>query len=67
MRASLLGTVDFFHFMPRSLTMTLAGDHKFSAEENVLLHFLVHVLTDQDEVIHGVQAVQVEHHDTIFG
>ena len=30
--AMFVGTIDFYHFIPLSLTLTLAGGHKVSAK-----------------------------------
>ena len=35
----LLGTVDFYHFILFSLTLTLPGGHKVSAKRNLLALF----------------------------
>ena len=32
----LKGTIDFYHFIPLSLTLTLSGGYKVSAEQNFL-------------------------------
>ena len=34
--ARLIGTIDFYHFIPLSLTLTLPGGHKVSAKQNLL-------------------------------
>ena len=57
----LLDTIDFYHFIPLSLTWTLAGDHKVSAKQN-----LTHFSSDQDETWYGDKAIQVEHSKTNF-
>ena len=31
----LIGTIDFFHFIPVSLTLALARGHKVSAKQNL--------------------------------
>ena len=33
----LIGTIDFYHFMPLSVTLT--GGHKVSAKQNILASF----------------------------
>ena len=35
----LLDTIDFYHFIPLSLTLTLPGGHKVSAKQNLLASF----------------------------
>ena len=37
--AMLKGTTDFYHFIPLSLTLTVAGDYKVSTNENILASF----------------------------
>ena len=39
MPAVLMGTIDLYHLTPLSLTLTLAGDHKVSAKQNMLASF----------------------------
>ena len=34
-----IGTIDFCHFIPLSLTLTLAGGHKVGAKQNLLASF----------------------------
>ena len=34
-----IGTIDFYHFVPLSLTLTLAGGHKVSTKQNLLASF----------------------------
>ena len=35
-RERVAGTIDFYHFILLSLTLTLAGGHKISAKQNLL-------------------------------
>ena len=35
----VIGTIDFYHFIPLSVTLTLLGGHKVSAKENLLALF----------------------------
>ena len=37
--AMLIGTIDFYHFLPLSLALTLPGSHKVSAKQNLLASF----------------------------
>ena len=37
--AMLTGTIDFYHFILLSLTLTLPGGHKVSAKRNLLASF----------------------------
>ena len=46
----LIGTVDFYHFIPLSVNLTVAGSHKVSAKQNLLASFSCTLLTDQDEI-----------------
>ena len=59
--ALLLGIIDFYYFIPLSLTLTLfggvgegwgwgRGSHKVSTEQNLLLSFSLSFLTVQDEI-----------------
>ena len=43
--------------------MTLAGDYKVSALQNLLASFLGHFSNDQDEVWCGVEPFEVEQFD----
>ena len=44
--AILVGTVDFYQFI--QLSLTLPGDHKISAKQNLLVSFCGHFSSDQD-------------------
>ena len=46
----LVGTIDFHHFIPLSLTLIVPGGHKVSAQQTSWLHFLTRFNTDQDEI-----------------
>ena len=35
----VVGTIDFYHFIPLSLILTLAGDQKVSAKQDILASF----------------------------
>ena len=35
--AVLIGTINFYHFIPLSVTLTLAGGHKVSNKQNLLV------------------------------
>ena len=61
-----LGTIDFFHFIPLSLTLTLPGGHKVSTKQNLLLRFHTCFLSDQDEIWCGDEAIQAEDPETIL-
>ena len=37
--ATHVGTIDFNHFIPPPMTLTLAGDHKVSSNQNLLASF----------------------------
>ena len=37
--AMLIGTIDFCHFIPLSMALTLAGSHKVSTKQNLLASF----------------------------
>ena len=45
--AMLIGTIDFYHFIPHSVTLTLTGGHKVSTKLSCWLHFLTHFSTHQ--------------------
>ena len=62
----LIGTIDFYDFLPLSLTLTWTRGHTVDAKQNLLASFLPHFSTDQDEILFGVEVVQLERHYTIF-
>ena len=67
--AMLIGTIDFYHFMPLSLTLTLPGAHKVSTKQILLASFsptLFHFSSDQDEMWCCDEAIQAEHPETNF-
>ena len=35
----LMGTIDFYHFIPLSLTLSVPGGHKVNAKQNLLVSF----------------------------
>ena len=45
----LIGIIEFFHLVPLSLTLTLAGGYKVSAKQDLPL-CLILFSSDQDEV-----------------
>ena len=47
--AMFRGYIDFFLFMPLSVTLTLVGVTSSVHRSNSCLHFLIHFSTDQDE------------------
>ena len=48
--AMLIGTMDFYHFIPLSLTLTLPGGHKVSTKQSLLASFFCMLSADQDEI-----------------
>ena len=62
--AMLIGTNDFYHFIPFSLTLTLPGVTKSVQSTALWLHFLTHFSYDQDEIWSDDDAVQAEHPET---
>ena len=65
--AMLIGTIDFYHFIPLPLTLTLPGFTRSAQSKTSWLHFLTHIfLTDQDEISYGVEAIDVEHSVLVF-
>ena len=64
----LIGTIDFYYLKPHSLTLTLFGGHKVSANEDLFASFsrTLFFLTDQDEIWYGFEAIPVEHPNTTF-
>ena len=54
-----IGTVDIYHFIPVSLTLSLLGGHKVSAKQHLWSHFLAHFSTDQYEISYDVEAIQI--------
>ena len=62
------GSFDFDHFLPFSVTLTLAGGHKVSRKQNLLTHFLAHFSPDQnrncsDEVVEAEHPVKTSEQD----
>ena len=53
----LVGTIDFYHYIPLSLTLTLPGGHKVNAKQNLWASFLPHFSCDQDEIWCGDEAI----------
>ena len=41
--AMLIGTINFYHFIPLSLTLPFAGDHKVSTKQNLLASIFSHI------------------------
>ena len=58
--ALVIGTVNFYHFIPLSMTLTLVGGHKISAEQNLLVSFFAHFSIDQEEILYCVEVSQAE-------
>ena len=48
--AMLISTIDFYHFIPCSLTLTLPGGHKVNAKQKLLALFSYRPFIDQDEI-----------------
>ena len=46
----LIGTIDFYHFIPLSVTVTLAGGHKGGTKPSLLVSFLTHFSFVQNEI-----------------
>ena len=62
-----IGTSDSYHFIPLSLTLTLAGGHKVTVQSKTSWrHILAHFSTDQDACWYGVEVMQGDHPDTTF-
>ena len=51
--AMLICIIDFYHFMPLPLTLTLPGDEKISAKENLLASFSPETIFEQDLLKQG--------------
>ena len=64
--AMLIGTINFYHFIPLSAILTLAWGHKVSTRQSLLASFLTHFSADEDEVWYCVEAFQVKQRDTNF-
>ena len=56
--AMLVGTTDYYHFIPFSLIVTLAGGTRSAQGKTCWLHFLSHFSIDQDEIWRGDEAIQ---------
>ena len=46
----LIATTDFYHSIPFSVTLTLAGVTVSAESKTCWLHFLVHFFTDEDKM-----------------
>ena len=46
----LIGTIDFCHFIPFSMSLTRAQGHKVSPKQNLLASFSHTLSTDQHEI-----------------
>ena len=64
--AMLVGVIDFYNFMPLSLTFTLPGVTRSVRSKTYELHFLTQFSFDQDEIWCGDEASQAEHHESTF-
>ena len=62
----VIGTIDFYHFIPFSVILTLAWVTGSVQWKTYGLHFLTCFSTDQDKTWHGVDTVQLELPDTIL-
>ena len=66
MPAMLIGTIDFYHFIPLLLTLTLPGGNKVSTKQNLFwLQFLALFSSDQDEILCD-KTVQADYSETTF-
>ena len=61
-----IGTIDFYHFMQISLTLTLPGVTKSTRSKTYWLHFLTRFSSDQNEISSVDEAIQAEHPETTF-
>ena len=61
-----IGSIDFYHIIPLSLTLTLPWGHKLSMKKTYWLHVLPHFSSDQDEIWCSDEAIQAEHPETTF-
>ena len=62
----LIGAIDFYHFLPISVTLTLAGGHKISTKQNLLAPLFAHFSTYQDEIGYDVEGIRVEHPSAVL-
>ena len=60
-----IATVDFFHFITSSVTLSLAGVTRSMKSKTCWLHILVLFHAELDEMWCGGEAVLVQHPDTI--
>ena len=63
--AMLMGTIDFYHLVLLSLTLTLPGVTRPALSKTYLLHFLAHFSSSQDESC-GDETIQAEQPETAF-
>ena len=61
-----VGIIDFHHFIPFSLTFTLAGLTSSAQNKISCLRFLKHFSSEWDTIWCGDEAIQAEHPDAIF-
>ena len=65
--AVFIGTIDFFHLIPLSMSLALAEGHRISAEQKPSKALHSHTLVNlSDSIPCVVEAVQVLHPDTTF-
>ena len=64
--ARCISTIDFYYFIPHTVTLTLPGVTRSAQSKTSWLHFLTHFWTDQYWIWCGVVTIQVERPDTIF-
>ena len=62
-----IGTVDFYHFILLSLTLTVAGVIRPGQSKACWLHFLPHFSSDENDIKCGDEAVQAENPEIAFG
>ena len=66
MRAILIGTIDFYHVIPLSLTLTLSEVTRSGQGKTYWLYFVTHFSSDQCEIGYGDEAIQAEHPESTF-
>ena len=66
--AMLIGTFDFYHFIPLSVTLTLPGLTRSTRNKTYWLRFLAHFSSDRDEILCSAsdELIQADYVETIF-
>ena len=64
--STLIGIIDIYHFIPHSLTLTLAEGHNVSSKQNLQALFSRKFSTDHYDIWCDVETNQVELSESVF-